>query len=82
MHGHPPRRGAALLDTLGGNSTTPRSAVGRLSGGGVARKNRFYFSGRLAGRKLAPAKYRLRAVPRNTEGGIGKALAQTFTIVR
>ena len=61
---------------------TRRVARGGFSHTGVAGKNRLHFSGRLAGKKLAPGKYQLRAVPKNVEGRIGKALARSFTIVR
>jgi hypothetical protein len=47
-----------------------------------AGSNRFRFSGRLAGGKLAPGKYRLTATPRNAAGEAGATLTVSFTIVR
>jgi hypothetical protein len=47
-----------------------------------AGSNRFRFSGRLAGHKLAPGKYRLSATPRNAAGETGATLTVSFTIVR
>jgi len=52
-----------------GKHCTRLVALGGFTHTSVAGKNRFYFSGRLAGKKLAPAKYRLRAIPENTEAG-------------
>jgi hypothetical protein len=43
--------------------------------------NRFRFTGRLRGRKLAPGRYRLKAVPR-FDGRNGRAAARSFRIIR
>jgi hypothetical protein len=61
---------------------TRHVALGGFGQPSLAGKNRLHFSGRLAGNKLAPGTYLLRAVPKNVEGRIGKALARSFAIVR
>lgn len=48
------------------------------AGGGLTRKR---FSGRLAARKLPPARYRLRAVPTDTANNVGTLVRVGFTIV-
>jgi hypothetical protein len=48
---------------------------------GVAGKNSFHFTGRLAGRKLKPGRYRLVATP-TAAGQKGKPTASGFRIVR
>lgn len=54
---------------------------GSFSVQGAAGANRFRFTGRLNGKKLAPAKYRLTGTP-ITAGKAGQAAKATFRIVR
>jgi len=49
---------------------------------GEVGRNRFKFSGRLRGRKLRPAKYRLRAVAADKAGNRSRAQLDRFRIVR
>jgi hypothetical protein len=48
----------------------------------AAGANRFRFTGRIAGRKLAPGNYRLTGTPRNAAGESGAPLSVSFTIIR
>ena len=57
-------------------------ALGGFSHTDVLGKNRFHFSGRVGPKKLSPGNYRLRAIPRNVEGRLGKAVARSFAIER
>jgi hypothetical protein len=57
------------------------TALGSFVRADLAGANRFRFTGRIAGRRLRPAHYRLRAVPRNTAGP-GPALDAAFSIIR
>ena len=49
---------------------------------GVAGPNRVRFSGRLAGRRLAPGNYKLVITPSSAAGTKGKAAAVAFRIIR
>ncbi len=50
--------------------------------GVAARANSFRFSGRLSNRRLAPGRYRLKAVTRNAAGNAGSARTASFRIIR
>jgi hypothetical protein len=69
------------------NRTKPRctryvSVRGSFSRAGTAGTNRFKFTGRLRGRKLAPGTYRLTAVASNANGKSVAVTSSSFTIVR
>jgi hypothetical protein len=49
---------------------------------GKAGRNRFKLTGRLNGRKLAPGRYRLRAVATDPAGNSGSPKRSRFRIVR
>lgn len=50
--------------------------------GVAAHVNSFRFSGRLSNRRLAPGRYRLKAVTRNAAGNVGAARTASFRIIR
>jgi sugar lactone lactonase YvrE len=56
------------------------TVAGSFTRSGAAGANRFHFTGRLAGKKLAPGSYRLAATPRNGAGG-GVGATAVFKIV-
>ena len=82
------RRGAACQkpspSNRGGRSCTRYVKVsGSFRHNGVAGKlNTFRFSGRVAARKLAARKYRLRAVAKDAAGNAGAARNANFRIKR
>ncbi len=57
-------------------------SVGSFSHADVAGSVHLRFSGRVAGRPLAPGRYVLRAVVGNTAGLVATAVSTTFTIKR
>ncbi len=59
-----------------------RTLRGSFSHKGKAGRNRFKFSGRLARRKLRPAKYRLVATAKDTAGNRSTPKRKRFRIVR
>jgi hypothetical protein len=62
-------------------SCTMFVTVGKLTRSGVAGRNTLAFSGKLAGRKLAPGVYRATAVARNS-GGASKPVTAKFAVRR
>ncbi len=72
----------ALTKRNRGHTRCTRSAgLGRSTHGDVAGGSRFRFTGRVAGHKLTPGSYRLRAIPRNAAGA-GPAVFTDFTVAR
>ncbi|HKN92803.1 MAG TPA: choice-of-anchor Q domain-containing protein [Thermoleophilaceae bacterium] len=55
---------------------------GQFTRPGTAGANHFHFSGRVAGRKLAPARYRLVGVPSDSAHNTGRPVNAQFRIVR
>ncbi len=64
-----------------GRRCTRYVSIGSFTHGDVAGRNSFRFTGRLGGRKLRPAGYRLRALP-SANGVRGRAATIPFRIVR
>ena len=80
------RRGRCVAPPPGrrvtrGTRCTRYLALGRFSHRDRAGQNRFHFTGRMRGRRLAAGRYRLQATPR-LPGTAGRVATTTFRITR